>query len=81
MMLRIREWRRETTMSPNIVRVQVRVRRRRDGVLIWTSGSCSVGVGQETHERRATKDMALQMTIGAGKVNMKRVTIRATEPE
>jgi hypothetical protein len=35
-MLRIREWRRVTTTSPKFILVKVRIRRRRDIVLIWT---------------------------------------------
>jgi hypothetical protein len=54
-MLRIREWRRGMTMSLKINRVQARVRRRRDIVLIWTLESCSVD-GQEMQGRRATKE-------------------------
>ncbi len=43
--------------------------------------SFSVGDGQEMCERRATKKTALWMTIGAGKVKMKRVAVREMELE
>jgi hypothetical protein len=56
-------------------------RRKRDVILIWTSESSSFGDGQETRGRRATKETALQMTIGAGNVKMKRVAVREREPE
>jgi hypothetical protein len=81
MMLRIKEWRRGITMSPKFVRVKVRVRRRSDIVLIWTSGICPVGDGQEMHGGRAPKETALQITIGVGKVKMKSTAMREMEPE
>jgi hypothetical protein len=80
-MLRITEWRRKTTMSLIIALVQVRVRRRRDIVLIRNSGSFPEGDGQEMREGRATKDTAHQIIRGVRKVKMKRVAVREREPE
>ncbi len=73
------EWRRGTTISRKFVRVKVRMRRRRDIVLIWTSGRCLVGDGQKMHGGRATKDTALQMIIGVEKVKRKSVAMGETE--
>ena len=60
MKLRKREWRRGTTMTPKLVQLKVRMRRRMDIVQIWTSGRCPVGDGQKMYGRRATKDTALR---------------------
>ncbi len=57
------------------------MRRSRDIVLIWTSGRPPVGDGQKMCGGRATKDTALQMTIGVGKVKRKSLSMRETEPE
>jgi hypothetical protein len=42
-------WRRGTTMTPKLVQVKVRMRRRREIVQIWTSRRCPVGDGQKMH--------------------------------
>ena len=81
MMLRIKEWRRGTTMSPKLFQVKVRMRRRRDIVQIWTSGRCPVGDGQKMRGGRLTKHTALQMTIWAGKMKRKSLAMRETELE
>ncbi len=67
-------------MSQKFVRVKVRVGRRRDKVLIWTSGGYSVADGQEIRGGRVTKDTELQIIIRAGKVKMKSIAMRETEP-